>query len=77
MRKQAIVAAVIYPMVNAVLFGFGAIAVLSLFSDQAATLLPIVIVASFIAAVPISWFMAPQLSLSLSARQATPRHSYS
>ena len=73
MRKQAIIAAVIYPMVNAVLFGFGAIAVLSMFSDHATTLLPIVIVASFLAAVPISWFMAPQLSLSLSSRQQAPR----
>ncbi|MEO8684030.1 MAG: hypothetical protein ABI414_04225 [Devosia sp.] len=75
MRRQAIIAAVIYPMVNVVFFGFGAIAVLWLFSDQAKILLPIVIVASFIATVPISWFMAPQLSQSLSARQGTPRHS--
>jgi hypothetical protein len=74
MRRQAIIAAVLYPMVNAVLFGFGAIAVLSLFSDQARTLLPIVIIASFVAAVPISWFMAPQLSVSLSARQASPHN---
>jgi hypothetical protein len=67
MNKRAILAAVVYPMVNAVLFGFGAITVLSFFSAQAAQLLPIVIVASFVAAVPISWIIAPRLSLSLSA----------
>lgn len=66
MRKRAILAAIVYPMVNAVLFGFGAIVVLSFFSAQAAILLPIVIVASFVVALPISWIIAPKLSLRLS-----------
>lgn len=68
MSKQLIIAAVIYPMVNAVLFGAGAVAVLSLFAAKAALLLPIVIAASFLVALPIAWFIAPKLSLSLSGK---------
>ena len=66
MTKHAILAAIVYPMVNAVLFGFGAILVLSFFAAEAAILLPIVIVASFVLALPIAWVIAPRLSLRLS-----------
>ncbi|MHB1102929.1 MAG: hypothetical protein ACYC0C_09180 [Devosia sp.] len=69
MQKQAILAAVVYPMVNAVLFGFGAIAVPAFFAKAATTLLPIVIVASIILALPISWFIAPRMSLALSGKR--------
>lgn len=69
MSKRATIAAVIYPMVNAVLFGAGAIVVLSLFAAEAKLLLPIVIVASFVVALPISWLLAPKLSIALSGRR--------
>lgn len=66
MSKRFTLAAVIYPMVNAVLFGAGAVAVLSLAPENTPTLLIAVIVASFVVAVPISWLLAPKLSVQLS-----------
>jgi hypothetical protein len=50
-------------MVNAVLFGIGAVTVLSIPSlqEQWKFLIPIVVVASFVLAAPISWFIAPRL----------------
>ena len=68
MQRQLIITAVIYPMVNAVLFGAGAVFVLSLYAAQAALLLPIVIAASFVLAAPLSWLIAPKLSLMLSGQ---------
>ena len=54
---------VIYGMVNAVLFGTGAIAVLSFPSLQEywKILIPIVVVVSFVLAAPIAWLLAPRL----------------
>jgi hypothetical protein len=66
MSKRFTLAAIIYPMVNAVLFGAGAVAVLSLAPENTPTLLIAVIAASFVIAVPISWLLAPKLSLQLS-----------
>jgi len=66
MSKRFTLAAIIYPMVNAVLFGAGAVAVLSIAPENTPTLLVAVIVASFVVAVPISWLLAPRLSLQLS-----------
>jgi hypothetical protein len=53
----------IYGMVNALLFGTGAIAVLSFPSlqDYWRILIPVVVVLSFVLAVPIAWFVAPRL----------------
>jgi hypothetical protein len=50
-------------MTCSVLFGIGAVAVLSVpaLSDQAKFLLPVVIVASFVLGPIIAWFMAPRL----------------
>ena len=50
-------------MTCAVLFGIGAVTVLSVpaFSEQAKFLLPIVIAASFVLGPIIAWFMAPRL----------------
>lgn len=50
-------------MTCAVLFGVGAVAVLSVptLSEQAKILLPIVIAASFVFGPIIAWFMAPRL----------------
>ena len=66
MSKRFTLAAIIYPMVNAVLFGAGAVAVLSIAPENTPTLLVAAIVASFVVAVPISWLLAPKLSLQLS-----------
>lgn len=66
MHKRLMLSAVVFPMVNAVLFGVGAIVTLSYFAATAATLLPLVIAASFVVAVPVSWLIAPTLSIRLS-----------
>lgn len=67
-KKRLMLSAIAYPMVNAVLFGLGAIVVLSFFTAQADVWLPAVIVASFVLAVPLAWMIAPQMSLRLSGK---------
>lgn len=57
------IAALVFTMVNAVLFGAGAIAVLSIdaLARNAEYLLPLVVAVSLIAAAPLSWAIAPRL----------------
>jgi len=63
MRTRTLIAGLIALPINAVLFGAGAIVVLSIpaLAEQAKYLLPVVIVAGFAAAVPIAWVLAPRL----------------
>lgn len=63
MSPRAFITVLLSLMVNAVLFGFGAILVLSVpvLAEQAKYLLPVVIVASFIITPFIAWKMAPRL----------------
>lgn len=63
MRTRTYIAGLIALPINAVLFGAGAIAVLSIpaLAEQAKYLLPVVVVAGFVAAAPIAWMMAPRL----------------
>lgn len=63
MRKRSVVAALVYLPVNAVLFGIGAVTILAVpaLNAQAATLIPWVVVASFVLGVPIAWALAPRL----------------
>ncbi len=63
MSTRAYIAALISMMVNAVVFGAGTIAVLSIpaLSAYAAYLLPIVVVLSFTISPFIAWAMAPML----------------
>ncbi|MDN2568475.1 hypothetical protein N1F89_19800 [Aquibium sp. A9E412] len=63
MRTRTSIAGVLYLPVNAVLFGTGAIAVLSFPSlqEQWKYLIPAVVVASFVLAAPIAWWIAPRL----------------
>lgn len=63
MSPRAFITVLLSLMVNAVLFGFGAILVLSVpaLAEQAKYLLPVVIVASFILTPFIAWKMAPRL----------------
>ncbi|MDR6431025.1 hypothetical protein [Brucella pseudogrignonensis] len=57
------IAAMLSIVVNAVVFGVGAITVLSVpaLADNAAMLLPIAVAISLIASPPIAWWLAPRL----------------
>lgn len=57
------IASLVGLMVNAVLFGAGLIAILTIpaLSAQTFVALPVVIVLSFVLAAPISWAIAPRL----------------
>ena len=63
MRTRTLIALLISLPVNAVLFGAGAIAVLSIpaLAEQAKYLLPAVIVAGLAATLPLAWMLAPRL----------------
>ena len=65
MSRRFAIAALIYMMVNAVLFGIGAVTVLSIptLSENAKIWLPLVVAASFALAIPLSWKIAPRLRL--------------
>lgn len=65
MRTRTYLTALVYPMVNAVLFGAGVIAVLGLplLKAEAMILMPLVVVASFVVAVPLAWWIAPRMRL--------------
>jgi hypothetical protein len=69
------ITAVIYMMVNAVLFGIGATAVLSIptLAEQASTLIWVVTVLSFVLALPISYVLAPRLRARYQRRQELRR----
>lgn len=56
-------AALIYIMTSAVLFGAGLITALTVpaFSAQAIYAIPVVVVLSVVLAAPIAWFLAPRL----------------
>lgn len=74
MKTRLWIAAMVYPMVNAVMFGFAAIAVLSIpaLSEMAGTLFLYIVPASFIASVPVAWMIAPRLR-ARNWRNARPR----
>lgn len=63
MTNRTAITVVVAMLVNAVLFGVGAVTVLSVpaLDAHAQTLLPLVVGLSFILAVPIAWKIAPQL----------------
>ena len=62
MTTRLSIAALIYMMVQAINFGVGAILVLATpLQAEAMKLLPVVVIASSIVSVPISWFLAPRL----------------
>lgn len=65
MKTRLWIAAMVYPMVNAVFFGALAVIVLSIpaLSEAASTLFPVIVPASFILAVPVAWVLAPRLRL--------------
>ncbi|GAB5461034.1 MULTISPECIES: hypothetical protein [Hoeflea] len=63
MRTRTFIAGMIALPLNAVLFGAGAITVLSIpaLSQNAVYLLPAVIIAGFILTAPLAWMLAPRL----------------
>lgn len=66
MKTRIWIAALIFPVINALLFGMGVIPLLSIpaLAEHAKTLFPYVVVASFVVAVPVAWMIAPRLRLS-------------
>ena len=62
MRTRLLIAALVFMMVQAVLFGIGTVLVLSTpMSAQAMVLMPWVVGVSFVIAAPVSWLIAPRL----------------
>lgn len=63
MRTRFWIAALLFPVVNAVVFGAGVITLLSVptLADQASTLFPYVTGASLIISAPVAWLLAPRL----------------
>jgi hypothetical protein len=62
-KTRAVIAAVIYPMANAVIFGAGLVMVLTLpmLRGEEAISIPTVVVAGLILAAPAAWVIAPRL----------------
>jgi uncharacterized membrane protein len=62
-RNRLRIAALIYSMTNAVIFGAGIIAVLNLpaLSTNAYIWIPVVVIASLVLAAPFAWLIAPRL----------------
>lgn len=69
------IAVLVFMMVNAVVFGIGVVTVVSIpeLYEKARTLMPIVIVASFIISAPVSWLIAPRLRARFWRRRAARR----
>jgi hypothetical protein len=62
MSSRLTIAVLIYLMIQGVLFGIGAVLVLATpLQQQAMTLLPVVVIASAILALPLAWWIAPRL----------------
>jgi hypothetical protein len=76
MKTRTYVAALVSMMINAVVFGIGAIAVLSLpgLAADAWFWLPLVVVVSFVVSPFIGWWMAPMLRARYERRRGPPSH---
>ena len=70
-RNRLRIAALIYSMTNAVIFGAGIIAVLNLpaLSTNAYIWIPVVVVASLVLAAPFAWLIAPRLQARYDRRR--------
>ena len=66
MKTRLWIAALIFPVINGLLFGLGVIPLLSIpaLDEHAKTLFPYIVAASFVIAVPVAWMIAPRLRLS-------------
>ncbi|TBW40370.1 hypothetical protein EYW49_04080 [Siculibacillus lacustris] len=73
MSIDILIAVLIYMMVQAVLFGIGAIAILATpLAAQAMVLMPWFIGLSFLASIPIAWAVAPRLRARFELRRPAP-----
>jgi ABC-type Fe3+ transport system permease subunit len=65
------VAMLIYSMTNAVLFGIGLLIVLLIppFNTHLGLSIPIVVIVSFLLAMPIAWLVAPRLQARYDRRR--------
>ncbi len=72
------IAALIYLMTNAVMFGVGLITVLTVpaLHADAATWIPVVVAASLVLAAPAAWFIAPRLRARYWRRRAADQASF-
>lgn len=62
MVTRVLIAALVYMMVQAVLFGIGTILIVATpLAANASELMPLHIVLSFVVAAPIAWVLAPRL----------------
>ena len=76
MRTRIAIAALIYMLVQGVLFGVGVIAILvSPLAANAQTLIPWMIVATLPISVPIAWIIAPRLRSRFGAAHPAVSHS--
>jgi len=83
MRIRTAISAVLYPVVQSVLFGSGALVVLTVpaLREYAVGLLPHVAIFSLVMAAPIAWTLAPRLRMRhwhqqrVKAARAYPRYS--
>ncbi len=62
-RTRAAIAALIYTMTNAVVFGAGLITLMTVpaLRAHAAIGIPVVVAASLVLAAPLAWYLAPRL----------------
>ena len=70
MRTRTFISGLVFLPANAVLFGIGALLVLSIpgLRAHATTLIPVVVVLSFVIAAPLAWYIAPKLRLRSQSR---------
>lgn len=63
MSTRLQIAAMVFMMANAVMFGVGIVPVLLIpsLADNAFETIPTVVIASFAVSAPLSWFIAPRL----------------
>lgn len=74
MSTRLQIAAVVYLMIQGVLFGAGVIFILATpLTAQAPVLIPVLVGVSALIALPLSWFLAPRLRLRFRARGGAPR----
>ena len=79
MSTRTYISALVSLMVNAVIFGFGVIAILSIpaLNAQAAILIPVLVVVAFVVAPLVSWVIAPRLRARYwRARGMRPRAAF-
>ena len=70
MSNRMIITILVYLMVQAVMFGAGAVLVLATpLADFAMRLMPYVVVLSLLISAPISWILAPMLRARYARRQ--------